>query len=243
MIKERGSSAELIAQLPCTRPLVDVSLWSADLGALATDIVRVGSYADLFHLDVADGHFVPELLFFPDLVAALRPFTTVPFHTHLMVEQPSWLAARMAEAGADLVTVHVETGDQVGSALKLIRSQGKAAGLAVTLDSHIASVLPYLDHTDVIVMISTPLGTKGTEADATTYHRIAAMRALLQREAGDRHIPIIADGGIRRHTVEPLITAGADGVVPGSLIFGSDQPPAATVEWLHSHRRHSTGGV
>jgi ribulose-phosphate 3-epimerase len=242
MTQERYTSAELIARLPRTRPLVDVSLWSANLGALAADIARVGPHADLFHLDVADGRFVPEMVFFPDMIAALRPLTAVPFHTHLMVEEPCWLAARMAEAGADLVTVHVETGRQAAAALRLVRSMDKAAGLAVTLDTPVATVLPYLDHADVIVMIGTPLGTRGTEADAATCGRITAMRYLLERETGDMRIPVIADGGIRRHTVGPLIIAGADGVVPGSLIFGSDQPPLATVQWLRGHQRHETGG-
>jgi ribulose-phosphate 3-epimerase len=242
MTRERDAPAGLVDRLPRTRPLVDVSLWSADLGALAAEIGRVGPHADLFHLDAADGHFVPELLFFPDLIAALRPLTAVPFHAHLMVREPSWLAVRMAEAGADLVTVHVETGDQAAAALRLVRSLGRAAGLALTLDSPVASVLPYLDDTDVIVMIGTPLGTRGTGASAAACGRIAAMRALLQREAADRQVLIIADGGIRPDTVGPLITAGADGVVPGSLIFGSDQPPTATVKWLHGHQRHAAGG-
>ena len=95
------------------------------------------------------------------------------------VDPLGWLAAKMAEAGADLVTVHVEADDRVEPALKLVRSLHKAAGLAVTLDSDVSSVLPYLEHTDVIVMISTPLGTKGTEADETTFDRLGAMRSLL----------------------------------------------------------------
>lgn len=242
MSPEPAAPAGLASRLPRTRPLVDVSLWSADLTALADAIAQAAPHADLFHFDVADGHFVRELVFFPDLVAALRPLTTVPFHAHLMAREPAWLAARMTEAGADLITVHAEGGPQAADALRLTRSLGKAAGLAVTLDSPVTAVLPYLDDTDVIVMTGTPLGTRGTEADTAVCDRITAMRALLSDEAPGRDITLIADGGIRRHTVGPLIAAGADGIVAGSLIFASGQPPAGTVRWIHGHPRHGAVG-
>jgi ribulose-phosphate 3-epimerase len=220
--------------LPDDRLLVDVSLWSADLSSLGAEVDRIAPYADLFHFDVTDGRLVPGLLFFPDLVAALRTRTRVPFHVHLMAAEPVDLVVAFADAGADLITVHVEAGEQVPAALDAIHSYGKAAGLALTLDTDVAKASPYLDVVEAIVMIGTPLGTKGTTLTEGASPRIAAMRRMLRRHRVDRSVRIIADGGIRRHTIGPLARAGADGVVAGSFLFGSDDP-GATAAWMQSH--------
>lgn len=220
--------------LPYNRLLIDVSLWSADLSALGAEVDRMAPYADLFHFDVTDGRLAPGLLFFPDLVAALRPRTRVPFHAHLMTREPVELAAAFADAGADLITVHIEAGEQVPAALDTIRSLGKSAGVALTLDSDIAAASPYLGAVEAIVMIGTPLGTRGTAQTEAAGPRIAAVRRLLWQQRIDRPVRVMADGGIRRHTVGPLARAGADGVVAGSLLFGSDDA-GATAAWLRSH--------
>ena len=104
------------SQLPRDRLLVDVSLWSADLANLETAVRRLSPWADSFHLDAADGHFAPNLLFFPDLIRAIRPHTAVPFHVHLMAEHLSALAGEFFNAGADLLTVHVENGEREAGA-------------------------------------------------------------------------------------------------------------------------------
>lgn len=242
MTANAPTSREKVAALPLSRPLVDVSLWSADLTRLGSEIARVAPLADLFHLDVADGHFTPQLLFFPDLVAALRPGTEVPFHVHLMVDEPIRSAASFAEAGADLITVHVETGEQVRPALRAIHSVGRATGLALTLDTPVTAVLPYLGELDAIVLIGTPLGTRGTEAAEVAAGRVTAVRQLVEREVPGRALPILADGGIRRQTVGPLLAAGADGVVAGSLVFGGEVPPEDAVAWIRGHERRTRIG-
>ena len=96
--------------LPRTRLLADVSLWSADLANLAAGIERVEPFADSFHLDVSDAHFAPSLLFFPDLIRALRPHTKRPLHIHLMVERPTIMIENLVASGADVITVHAEVG-------------------------------------------------------------------------------------------------------------------------------------
>jgi ribulose-phosphate 3-epimerase len=216
------------ARLPSGRLLIDVSLWSADLTALGAEVTRLAPYADLFHFDVADSRFVPGLLFFPDLMAALRPLTRVPFHAHLMAEAPASLVAAFAAAGADLITVHAETGTPARPALEQIRSLGKAAGIALRADTAISAALPCLDLADAVVMVGTPLGTKGTPASPDACARITRVRQVLREQQPGRTVAVLADGGIRQHTAGPLARAGADGVVAGSALLGAPDLPAAT---------------
>lgn len=219
-------------QFPTDRLLLDFSLWSADLTRLGAEIARTESYADLYHVDVADAHFVAGLLFFPDLLAALRPLTTRPFHIHLMADEPSLLIDEFVAAGADAITVHVELGPAVAPLLRQISSARRSPGLAVKLETPIEHVQPYLDQIDVLVMLGTRLGVKGQDLSPLACPRIRAMRTLLEQH-GRRDMSIIADGGIRSRTVPALRAAGADGIVPGSLVFQSDDL-AHTVAWLHT---------
>lgn len=221
-------------------PAVEASLWSADLTALGADIDRMQQYVDAFHIDASDTRFVEDALFFPDLVAALRPRTKVPFHVHLMAHHPDYLIDAFAEAGADLITVHAEAAEPLRT-LELIKSHGKSAGIALRLDSPIETVAPCLDLAEVILMIGTPLGTKGTCMDPAAPDRITAMRRLLtHHRQGAAPVPIIADGGIRTSTVASLTAAGADAVVAGSLLFGSPDP-AQTAAWIRQQHPMTTG--
>ncbi len=222
----------LVDHLPRGRLAVDVSLWSADLGALAAEVERMTPFADLFHIDTSDTRFISEPLFFPDLVAALRPHTPVPFHVHLMAQRATDLVESFARAGADLITAHAEA-DDVSEALRRIRDHGKAAGLALTLDAAPDAVVPHLGAVDAVVMIGTPLGTKGSSMHPTAPGRIAALRRVLA-VAGREDIVVFADGGIRADTVPALAGAGADVVVAGSLLMDSPDP-ATTTAWLRGH--------
>ena len=214
------------------RLLIDISLWSASLATLGADVQRMAPYADLFHIDVSDAHFVPGLLFFPDLVAAIRSLTTVPFHVHLMTADPPALIGPFVDAGADILTVHFETGPAVTAALAAIQTAGKSAGLAIGLDTAPEMLVPYLDQIDLVVMMGTRLGVKGQELDPRACERIQTMRQMLMQYGVVDRIRIFADGGIRSHTVPALRTAGADAIIPGSLVFGSPDLPA-TIAWLH----------
>lgn len=229
----------LVDHLPGGRLATDVSLWSADLGALASEVRRMTRYAELFHIDASDTHFIPEPLFFPDLVAALRQHTPVPFHVHLMAARPADLVESFARAGADLITVHAEA-DQVREALHRIRECGKAAGLALMLDTAPETIAAELDTLDAVVMIGTPLGTKGSSMHPNASGRIAELRRVLSA-AGREDIVVFADGGIRSDTVPVLAGAGADVVVAGSLLVGSADP-VATSTWLRSHVPASPSG-
>lgn len=200
-------------------------------------MARLGRHADSFHLDVADGHFAPDLLFFPDLLAALRSETDRPFHAHLMVERPSKFVERFAAAGADLITVHVETGEaEVRGSAGRIRDCGKAMGLAVRLETPVAAMDPYLKLADAVVLMGTEIGVKGRSPAPGACERIAEAAALLARAECRARVAIVADGGIRRETVPRLRAAGADAVVPGSLVFEAQDPERA-VEWIHAGGR------
>ncbi len=220
--------------------LADVSLWSADLAALGTEIKRTEPYADLFHLDVADAHFVPGLLFFPDLIAALRPWTDVPFHVHLMTEHPAAHISAFAEAGANLITVHYENGAEASTAIEQIHRRGLAAGLALQLEAPPEVIVPYLDEVQLILLMGTPLGVKGQSLDPNTYRREQTVRQIIHKYGYEGQVKIGVDGGIREQTVPSLRQAGADLVVPGSLVFKSDQP-TQTFQWLHALPAPITG--
>ncbi len=220
-------------ELPRGRLLADVSLWSADLANLERDLRAVSGSADSFHFDVADGRFAPTLLFFPDLMRALRRLTPTPFHAHLMTEAPSVLAESFLEAGADLVTVHIETGDaEVRSALRRVRAAGRRCGIALKVETPVESAVRFLDEADAVLLLGTAIGVKGQELAPEACDRIRRLKQLMA-EAGRSEARVIADGAIRTHTVPLLREAGADVVVPGSLVFGSERPGDA-LRWLRS---------
>jgi ribulose-phosphate 3-epimerase len=220
--------------MPGSRLLADVSLWSADLGNLQSAVVRLSPYADSFHLDVADAHFAGDLLFFPDLVAALRPFTELPFHVHLMVEEPSKVVERFVQAGANLITVHCELPEaEVRRAIGRIRSLGAAAGMALRLETPVEAVAGYVESLDAVLLLGTEMGVKGKDLSPDACSRIGALGSLLERLSRRGSVVIIADGGIRKDTVPPLREAGADVIVPGSLVFQAGDL-ADVFGWIHS---------
>ena len=219
---------------PGSRLLADVSLWSADLGNLQSAVERLSPYADSFHLDVADAHFAGDLLFFPDLVAALRPHTELPFHVHLMVDEPSKMAERFAQAGANLITVHCELPEaEVRRAIGRIRSLGAAAGMALRLETPVEAVAGYVELLDSILLLGTEMGVKGKDLSPDACSRIAGLSNLLERRSQRARVLIIADGGIRKDTVPRLREAGADAIVPGSLVFQAGDL-ATIFGWIHS---------
>jgi len=218
--------------LPTTRLLADVSLWSAELANLEAGMARMDAFADSFHLDVSDAHFAPSLLFFPDLVRALRPLTKRPFHVHLMVERPTSLVEEFVAAGADVITVHAEVGlEEAGSAIEAILRAGCSAGLALRLETPVAAAEPYFDSIDTLLLLGTKLGVKGQDLATEACDRLRGAAALLGERRG--RVRLVADGGIRKQTVPLLRQAGADVIVPGSLVFQSPDL-AETFAWLRT---------
>jgi ribulose-phosphate 3-epimerase len=224
--------ANWIDTLPTHRLLVEMSLWSADLARLEDDTRRVDAGTDIFHLDVADGHFSPAFLFFPDLVAKLRKVTARPFHVHLMVKDEILLdqIAQFAEAGADLISVHAENANVV-EGLHAIRTLGLKSGVVLQLHSSVDAALPLLQHIDMLTLLGTRIGVKGQGLDDEAGNRLQAARALAA--SASHRIVVAADGGIREHTVPLLRAAGAETIVMGSLAFGAEDF-AKRIAWVHA---------
>jgi len=205
------------------RCLAEISMWSANLGALADDMKRIDQFADIYHFDVADGIFAPDFLFFPDLMRALRPLSAKPFHVHLMVDDPNLLSQVNAfvDAGADLVSVHIENEDALFPALDLLDERGVAAGVAVRLETPVERIEPVLGRVRSILLLGTAIGVKGQDLSPAAPDRLRQAGKLLGSRQDDRRCLLIADGGIREHTVPDLVAAGAQTVVMGSLAFGA----------------------
>jgi ribulose-phosphate 3-epimerase len=215
--------------------LGEYSLWSADLANLERDIRRTEPHADIYHVDVADGHFAPSLLFFPDQVARIRALTGRPLHVHLMVADDIVLGQirQFAEAGADLITIHAENGAIVDEALALIGELGSAPGLVLRLETPVETLAPWLGRIAFITLLGTAIGVKGQGLSETACPRLRAVRRMLRAAGRERQIRLAADGGIRATTVPLLRAAGAETVVLGSLAFG-DPDLAARIAWLHA---------
>jgi len=204
------------------------SLWSADLGNLAAELRRVEPFSERFHLDVADGHYVPNMLFFPDLVKNLRRQTTKPFEVHLMVTDPLAWIEPFAEAGADIILFCFDAAKDPGAVLKAIKARGMKAGVSLLITESLDLIEPHWIDLDVLTIVGTAMGIKGASMDASVPGKIVKARETIRQR--NLATEIEADGGIRRETVPLLAQAGVDYIVPGSLMFGGD--PVEMRRWL-----------
>lgn len=212
-----------IDALPRDRLIGEFSLWSGDLLGLADDLARIAPHADLVHIDVADGHFAPALLFFPDLVAAVRRASALPLHVHLMVADDVLLSqvGQFADAGADLVSLHAENAAVAEAGLDLLERRGVAAGMVLKVETPVAEVARFLPRLRFLTLLGTSIGVKGQGLNQDAPARLGEARALIAGSGAGRRIVLAADGGIREHTVPVLRAAGAETVVLGSLAFGA----------------------
>ena len=218
--------------LPRDRLLAEFSLWSADLADLQGELARAEGHADLHHIDVADGHFAPALLFFPDLTARLRQLTTTPFHVHLMIADAllAAQAGQFAAAGADLISVHAENGAAGLAVVDERKRGGQRTGVVVKVDTDLDALAPFIMNVDMVTLLGTEIGVKGQDLAENACDRLRMIDAML-RQAGRRdRVLLAADGGIRERTVPDLRAARADTVVMGSLAFAAPDLPAR-VAW------------
>jgi len=222
-----------LGNLPRQRLIGEFSMWSADLLDLSGDLGRIAPHADLLHIDVADGHFAPALLFFPDLVARLRDATAIPIHVHLMATDEILVSQveQFAAAGADLISIHAENAAVADAALAAIAARGLAAGMVLKLETPVVAALPYLDRLDFLTLLGTAIGVKGQGLSPLATARLGEAKAMIA--ASGRRIVLAADGGIRDSTVPLLRAAGAETVVLGSLAFGAPDLEAR-MNWLHA---------
>ena len=202
------------------------SLLAADFARLGEEVRAVAAAgADWLHLDIMDGHFVPNISFGPGLVKALRPHAAIPFDVHLMIAPADPYLAAFAEAGADLISLHPEAGPHLHRSLQTIRGLGKKAGIVLNPATPVAAVEPVLDLCDLVLVMSVNPGFGGQSFIRSQLAKIAALRAMI--DASGREIALQVDGGVTAETARDCIAAGADVLVAGTAVFGKPDYAAA----------------
>ncbi|HZA82248.1 MAG TPA: ribulose-phosphate 3-epimerase [Actinomycetes bacterium] len=201
------------------------SVLNADLAQLADQVRLVEEAGDWIHLDIMDGHFVPNLTFGPPVVAALRPHTGRYLDCHLMVDDPEALLPALAEGGAGGVTMHIEALDDPGRALGAAAGHGLDTGLACRPGTPLEALLPWLDRLDLVLPMTVEPGFGGQAFDDRVLPKIAAARRAI--DASGRPVALQVDGGVNAATAPRCLDAGADVFVVGTAIFGADDPAAA----------------
>ena len=205
------------------------SILSADFARLGEQVHEAEEAgADLIHIDVMDGHFVPNITVGPLVVRALRPVTRLPLHVHLMIEEPERYIETFVRAGADLVTVHVETCPHLHRTLQQIREAGAKPAVTLNPATPLVALEEVLDQVELVLIMTVNPGFGGQRLIPSTLEKVRRLRELLDKRGLDCLIEV--DGGVNMDTLEQVVRAGADVLVMGAAIFASGEGVQATLQ-------------
>ena len=200
------------------------SMLAADFLHLEKDVETVNRHADLFHLDVMDGVFVPNISFGFPVIEAISKKAEKPLDVHLMIIDPENYVERFAKVGAEMISFHLNATKDPSAVLKQIRSYGVKAGLVINPDIPVESLFPYLAEADFILLMSVFAGFGGQKFIEETYDRVRVLKAEIDRQGLD--IPLQVDGGVSASNAAALVDAGATILVAGSAVFKAEDPAA-----------------
>jgi ribulose-phosphate 3-epimerase len=235
-VQDHSKVSSRFAQLKSSLPIVLPALLLCDFGHLADEIARVeAAGAKALHLDVMDGHFVPNLTYGLTIVKAVRQCTKLPIEAHLMISNPADFVTAYHQAGADQLTFHAEAVANPRPVLQAIRKLGASAALAINPSTPVSAIEPFLGDCDAVLVMGVTPGFGGQEFDTRALDKLRQLRKL----AGDR-LMLGLDGGVHPATIEKAVAAGGQLMVAGSAIFAKDDYGAALHELNDLARRGAT---
>lgn len=207
---------------------ISPSLLAADFANLQRSVEKIEDTVDMLHLDVMDGLFVPNISFGPGVIEALRPHSKLFFDVHLMIERPERYVEVFRRAGADGITIHVESTENPAEVLKTIRALGAKPAISISPDTEAETIFPLLSLCDMVLVMTVYPGFGGQKLIPRCLDKVKALKAEIARLG--LNIPIEADGGIGNANLAEVLEAGVDVVVAGSAVFGAAAPSEAVAQ-------------